>query len=772
LGVAGLLASHLPGVERAQAAADDARPVPSPLTIPRVERPPTLEDFQDMKPSPAVEGRLARVDHFVQHRPSDGQPGIQRTEAYLGYDNKNLYVIFICFDTEPQKIRARMVPREQFVGDRGDGIDDTVSVSLDTFRDQRRGYVFQVNAYGIQWDGTFSENSGFDSSFDTVWDSEGRLTGRGFLIRIAIPFKSLRFSPDEQQTWGILLNRDLPRYNQVLFWPHFSTKVAGYFNQASELHGLQNISPGRNMQLVPYGTFRSFRAVDERDPLQPRTVRDPFEGSAGLDAKFVVKDSLVFDVTLNPDFSQVESDEPQITANERFEVFFPEKRPFFLENSSFFRTPNNLVFTRRIADPRFGARLTGKKGRTAIGALLVDDESPGKRVPRNDPLAGTRALFGVLRISRDIFKQSSIGLLFTDREYQGAFNRVGGVDARFRIRNNWTAEFQGVASATRDSSGNYLAGPAYDASLNRRGRQLNYNLRYLDRASGFRTQTGFLPRADIRQVNHSVRWDFRPEGRHLISWGPRLRHEHLWDHSGVRLGDEYSMELDFQFRGQTSLGFGHFPELEVLRAGDAPGLTQNRGYHRNNSEVKFKSDYFGRLGFEAEYVWGKRINVDPAPGAQPELALRSQAEVAIIARPHTALRIDSAYIFFRLREPASGQSIFNNHLIRSKWNWQFTRELSLRLIVEYDALLANQAHTTLETSKNFNADFLFTWLLHPGTAVYVGYNSNLQNRHLAPCDPSDPADAASGCVSKLIRNNTFGNDAKGFFVKVSYLFRF
>jgi len=769
--VAGLLAGFLAS-SGVFAGPRGARPVPSPLTIPRVDRAPNIEDFLDMKPSPAVEGRLAKVDQFLQNRPSDGQPSSQRTEAYLGYDDKNLYVVFICFDSEPHRLRARMVSREQFVSDRGDGIDDTVSVSLDTFRDLRRGFVFQANAYGIQWDALFSENGGFDSSFDTVWHSEGRITGRGFVVWIALPFKSLRFSPAEQQTWGILLNRDIPRNNEVTFWPHFSARISGYFNQAAELNGLQKISPGRNMQFVPYGSFRSFRAPDARDPLEPRYNKDPFDGNAGLDAKFVLKDSLALDITANPDFGQVESDEPQITANERFEVFFPEKRPFFLENASFFRTPNNLVFTRRIADPRIGARLTGKVGRTTIGALLVDDQSPGKRVPSNDPLADSTALFGVLRVSRDIFQESSIGIIFTDREYRGAYNRVGGVDGRFKLSPTWTAQYQAAASATRDAAGNYLAGPAYDAILNRRGRQLGFNARYTDRATGFRTLTGFLPRPDIRRIEQSVSWNWRPEGKHLISWGPRFGQEHLWDHSGQRLGNEFRMMMNFEFRGQTGFGLGFFPEYEFLRPGDAPGITQTRVYRRDNSEISFRSDYFRKVGFDVEYIWGQRINTDPAPGLEPELADRSQMEAALILRPFTALRIDNSYLFFRLKERASRESIFNNHIVRSKWNWQFTRELSLRLIFEYDALLANQTHTTLETEKNFNADFLITYLVHPGTAVYVGYNSNLQNQNIVPCDPNDPADAASGCRSKFIRDTRFRNDAKGFFVKVSYLFRF
>jgi len=244
---------------------------------------------------------------------------------------------------------------------------------------------------------------------------------------MAIPFKSLRFPSTSKQTWGIIFNREIPRLNEDTYWPHISSRIEGQLNQSGSLEGLENISPGRNLQMIPYGVFRSFRALDTRDPLAPRFVRERADFDAGLDAKFVLKDSLVLDVALNPDFSQVESDEPQVTVNERFEVFFPEKRPFFLENASYFQTPIALLFTRRIADPQFGVRLTGKVGPWALGAFVMDDESPGKRVPPGDPLHGKRAYFGIVRINRDIGRQSTLGLIFTDREFENSFNRIGGL---------------------------------------------------------------------------------------------------------------------------------------------------------------------------------------------------------------------------------------------------------------------------------------------------------------------------------------------------------
>lgn len=753
--------------QQAQSAPGSPASIVTPeLTIPRVQRAPTIEDFLEMEPRNGMAEQMAKVENFRQQRPVEGSPASQRTEAYLGYDEKNLYIVFVCFDREPKNILARMVPRENFVDTNFTGIDELVSITLDTFNDRRRGYVFQLNPYGIQWDGTITEGAGFDASFDALWYSKGQLTPQGFVVWTAIPFKSLRFSSEPKQVWRILLNRDIPRNNEASFWPSFTSRISGFINQAVPMHGLENISPGRNIQFIPYGAFRAFRALDPgHATAEPFFAHTRAEFTGGVDAKVVFKDSLVLDMTVNPDFSQMESDEPQLQTSERFEIFFPEKRPFFIENAAYFRTPINLLFTRRIADPQFGVRLTGKIGRTALGILFADDEAPGER-PRLVSHAGKRAYFGVLRVNQEIFGQSTVGLIFTDREFAGGHNRVAGVDTRLRHDRNWTTTLSAVTSSTEDSTGAREAGPAYSASVQRRGRSFNYTMNYTDFSAGFRSDPGFIPRRDLRMAVNSIGYTFHPE-RKLITWGPRFENVLTWDHSGARLGNEYLASVNFEFARQTNFSLNYNPEFEALRPGDAPGVTQYLGFDRANTFFTFSSKYFRKFEVRGEYVWGERINVDPVAGQAPELARRTQGNLQITLSPLTRLRIDNTYLLFRLRDRPTGESVLNNHIFRSKWNWQFTRELSLRVIAQYDALLANGAHTSLETSKNFNLDFLVTYLLHPGTALYVGYNSNLQNVDLIACPPG------SGCSTQIIRRPTqFINDSRGLFAKFSYLIRF
>ncbi|HXE91983.1 MAG TPA: DUF5916 domain-containing protein [Terriglobales bacterium] len=511
----------------------------STLHMPRLTRPPTLEDFAEMRPTPDLATQMLRVTGFVQRFPVDRAPVSQPTEVYLGYDQRHLYAVFVCFDREPQKIRARMSARNEIFS------DDFVTIQLDTFRDQRRAYVFGSNPLGIQGDAIWVEGVGFDQSFDTVFDTRGTLTEQGYIVWIRVPFKSLRFPATPRQTWGILLTRDIPRGSEESFWPQYTLRIEGRLNQLATLEGLENVSPGRNIQLQPYGAFRSSRALD---PLAAGFVREPAAVDGGLDAKFIFQDRLVLDTTINPDFSQVESDQPQVSANQRFELFFPEERPFFLENASYFDTPIQLFFTRRIADPQLGARLTGKVGRTSIGALVADDQSPGRRVPAADPLAGTRAYFAILRVNRDLWAQSSLGMIYTDREFHGSYNRVGGVDGRFKVNANWVTGFQAVASSTRRLDGSTLTGSP------------------------------------------------------------------------------------------------------------APGPT--------------------------------------SPGRLPRLENLSVGDYGITLRPTRHLLIDNGYLSTRLIQRHAGRSIFNNHILRSRWNYQFTPRLSTRVILQYETLLANPAVST------------------------------------------------------------------------------
>lgn len=727
------------------------------ITIPRIESAPTLEDFLEMKAAPAFEGKLAKVSGLIQRIPTDGAPSSQRTEVYLGYDDKNLYAIFVAFDSEPSKIRARLSRREDIFD------DDSVEIMLDTFHDHRRAYSFLVNPVGVQADALWTEGEGFDFSFDTIWESRARLTDRGYLVWIAIPFRSLRFASNDPQTWGIILNRGLPRTNEDTFWPAYSSRIQGRLNQEGTATGLSNISPGRNLQFIPYGIFRSFRELDLRDPNHPVFDQRNAYGRFGLDAKAVLKDKFVLDATVNPDFSQVESDEPQVTANQRFEVFFPEKRPFFLENSNYFTTPINLVFTRRIVDPKYGLRLTGKDGPWAVGLMMADDASAGRTIPPSDPNAGKHAYFSIGRVSYDLGSQSTLGAIFTDREFAGSYNRVGGIDGRFRLNANWVAAFQGVVSSTLNPDGTYQAGPASEVTVERQGLHFLYDLDYTNRSGGFLTEPGFDPQPDIHNIGQVFQYTFRREGSTLISWAPSFHIYETFDHAGNHINSGLSPAIQAELKGQTYITLLYAKEMELLRPKDFSVLPSNHRYVRHTTELTVNTSYYRPISMKFDLRWGTRINYDPPAGQIPFLAGRTSIDTTLTLRPSRRIRVDNTYILFRLHDRLGGIGSMNNHIIRAKLNYQFTRALSFRFIGQYNSLLAHPNFTSLQTAKDFNADFLITYLLRPSTAIYVGYNSNLENL-LNPL--------TADVDGNLLRGPDYINDGRNFFVKASYLFRF
>jgi Domain of unknown function (DUF5916) len=764
------------------------------VRIPRVTNAPRLEDFEDMTPR-GNSTQLAKVTDFVQQSPSDGKPATQRTEVYLGYDQVNLYMVWVCWDTDPHAIRGHLTRREAVTPPD----DDYIELTLDTFHDQRHGFLFDVNPRGVQADALWSEDSGADYSYDTVWDSSSKLTGQGYVIWMSIPFRSIRFHPTNEQVWGVTLMRYVARNDEYDYWPRVSSRISGRLNQEGLISGVENVSPGRNMQFNPYGYLSSLHSLDDRDPIQPRFDNRDLQGKIGLDSKIVFHDSLVLDTTINPDFAQIESDQPQNTVNQRFEVFFPEKRPFFLENSNFFSDTNigiyqtsRLLFTRRIIEPSFGARLTGKQGPWNLGFFVADDRSPGLIVPDNSPLSGTRAYFAVGRVSHDIGDQSSVGAIYVDREYNGNFNRVGGLDASFRLGKNWTSWFRSVVSSTyassdvvaainaSGSSGNTIAAPAvgytfgqnHEGVINGVGRRFYYELQYQDITANFHTDAGFVPRTDIRNAAQYFHFYWRPEGKHLVFQGPELNTHDIWDHNGVGLQHGYNGDWVFSFRHNVFFAPIGGIETDVLRPVDFSGLPNDHKYVQDIGGLVVGGSPTRLITWRTQIIRDGTVLIVVPTGQLPITGNETYINQTMSIKPTGHLEIDNTYILDRVLNGAAHHASFNNHIARSQWNYQFTRALSLRAILQYNGLLANPTYSSLQTTKDFSMDFLITYLIHPGTAVYVGYNSNLENLIPGLCVPAPGG--AVGCDpngSGLVRSNGFINDGRVFFVKVSYLFR-
>ncbi|HIN90762.1 MAG TPA: hypothetical protein EYN04_09085 [Porticoccaceae bacterium] len=730
------------------------------ITIPRISAEPTLADFAGMEPNSALALSMSKVEGLIQRQPDDGEPASQHTEVYLGYDQEQVYAIFLAFDTQPNLIRANLSSRENIGG------DDRVGLTIDTFNDQRTALSFHSTPLGIQWDARWTEGNsfrgGFDTTFEAVWDSEGELTEQGYMVRMAVPLRSLRFPDTGEQLWRIQLGRNIPRLSEFSYWPAYSLDIEGRLNQTALLTGIRDVSPGNNSQFIPFLFARDVDALDRNAAGGPR-FGTTTEQDVGLDAKFVFNDSMVLDLTLNPDFSQVESDQPQVTVNERFEVQFPERRPFFVENADFFATTSTLVFTRRIVDPEGGLRFTGRSGNYGFGAIMINDEAPGLNRAAGDPLHGEKANIGILRGFRDISDQSRVGFLVSDRELGDGYNRVASVDGRFKLNDNWITEMQFTGTESEPlAGGESTRGYQRNIQVNRVGRTLNTHSHFVDTSTDFRTELGFQrrdSRPDTTGIHNRVGLTFYPEAFNINSWSTTVMDFYLNDTKGTRIYHSLAPQIDLNF-DTTGFGFQYSDYTEILRPQDFPGVVSNTRYDYDNWQVSFYNSTLESIEFKASYLSGNTLNLVPSIGSLPTVEDTTRVTADLIWRPIDRLRIANAYFYTEVETKSGGSKVFSNEILRSNWNYQFTRELSLRFIAQYEETEAGPL-TSLESEKNLNFDLLLRYVINPWSAFYVGYNSNQSNFEIVGMEGE----------RELIVTNALRQDGDQFFVKISYLFQ-
>ena len=717
------------------------------------------------------------ITDFVQQAPLDGAPATEETEVYLAYDTEHIYVGIRAHYSDTTLIRANRSDRDQTFS------DDTVAVYLDPFLDQQRAYVFSVNGYGVQSDAVLdSQTRGFgpgrgggggggggggrppgsgggsmgsvprggmgasmasafggaplgDTSWDALFDSGGRLVDDGWTAEMAIPFKSLRYptrGPGELHRWGIQITRMIPGKTESDVWAPVSRDIAGFLPQMGVLDGMTDLSTSKNLEFLPTFTAIKFGSLDATSGTFVDNDTDP-EG--GLNVKYGVTPNLTADLTFNPDFSQIESDIPQIEVNQRFPLFFPELRPFFLEGQEIFQVPGQVTFvhTRTIADPRYGAKLTGKVGDTTLGVLVANDEGPGRLDDRTAPGFGQTAQVVVGRARYDLYSESYLGAIVTDREFLDGYSRVAGVDGRFRLSPTSSVSFQYAGSQHRDETGAERSGPTYHLAYDSNSRNLSYQASIDSVDPGFRTDTGFVRRVDTRtaQANASYRW--WPQNW-LINWGPRVSYSRNYDFEGL-LQDE-----------QVSAGV-----LGVLSSNVVGIGMVNRDMERFGGLEFFKTNYYVGAGVTASrkfslggfLSWGDQVFY----GDAPFLGRGVTATLFATLRPMSRLNADLALITSRLRDPVTRDQIFDVKILRALTTYQFTNRLLFRNIVEYNTL-----------SRALAANLLFTYRVNAGTVFFVGYDDHYQQGNLID--------------NTLFQTSEFQQTNRAFFTKLSYLFRY
>ena len=738
---------------------------PTPLDRPtavieRTSNPPDIDGRLD----DSVWETATHLTNFIQIAPIEGAPGTEETEVWMAYDSDHLYFAFYAHYTRPETMRINRADREEIRG------DDRMSILFDPFLDQQRAYQFEVNGYGVQADSLvnadgstgFSRSSGSgsasrgsgprrsggsgmsssgqfgirgDDSWNALFDTGGQVVADGWTAEMRIPFKSLRYpsrSAGVGHRWGFQITRVIRDKSEAQSWSPISRGVAGQLTQFGTLEGLSDLSLSRNLELLPEVTGFRLGALDTGSG--EYSTDDP-AGELGFGVKYGITPNLTADVTYNPDFSQIESDRPQIETNQRFALFYPEQRPFFLEGQEIFQTatPMTLVHTRTIVDPRFGGKLTGKVGQATLGFVVADDEAAGRLDDTAHPRYGTTAQTVLGRARYDFYAESYLGAIMTAREFGADHNRVAGIDGRFRLGRTHRVSFLAAGSETEDEALGSLSGGAFEADFAKQGRNVSYNVAHSRIDPGFATNTGFLPRVDLQQTSGTASYRWWPEST-LMTWGPSVTYLRLYDHGGTLQDEQIQGTASFSFRNNMAL----------------TGMV-NRDLERYGA-VDFRKTGFGFFGVMSArllsvyggYNWGDGILYD---ADTPYLGWSTVGNVNFRFQPTSRLRTEFTMVSSDFVEPISQTDIFNVKIFRTRTTYQFTDRLLARYIMEH-----NTAAATLGNNV------LFTYRVNAGTVIFVGYDDRYRQGMLI--------DSLLFPTTELLRTN------RAFFGKISYLFRY
>jgi hypothetical protein len=723
------------------------RTLPAPVTF-KVRRSSSPVKIDGVLDDP-LWSEAVNVPLAYEWAPGDNVPPPVKTDCLVTYDDRNLYIGFRAFDGTPAGIRAHFMDRDDT-----DTLiqDDHVGIMLDTFNDERRAFQFRVNALGVQADAIFSEQDGVeDFSWDMIWTSAGRIGPEGYVVEIALPLKQLRFQPGAAvQTWGFEAFRSWPRNvrHRLSSQPRDRNKVC-LLCQENKITGLEGLAQGRNLEVDPTVTLSR---TDERPDPSAELQRGKLDASGGVTARWSVTPNMTVNGTINPDFSQVEADVAQLDINTRFALFYPEKRPFFLEGLDFFTTPIQAVFTRTVADPTFGAKLTGKRGPEAFGLFVARDDINNLTLPTNQGSDSTSLDQGVTttvgRYRRDIGKGSTLGGLFTSREGGGYFNRQFGADGFWMATESDSFHVQFIRTETRypgafgrdhgQPSGPF-GGNGFWIDYQRVTRSWMGFAAFESYSPGFRSDTGFVPRVDERQVQGQVqrRW-WRGAGGwfNTIDIGVR----------GWRVTDAHWTLTDLTAAGfinytgpmQTQVQFNMPRDIIVYQGVRYQYFRPNFVFGiKPSGNVDFQVT--GRFGGGVDYANGRAadrvVEIAPAVGYRP-------VERISIGLQHSLEQLSVA-----------GGRLYRANLTQLKAIIHLNIRTFFRAILQYTDITRDPSLYSFRAdarSKRLFSQYLFSYKLNPQTVLFAGYSDN---------------SAAGGGID-------FRRQDRTFFVKLGYAFVF
>lgn len=716
----------------------------------------------------------ALLTGFSQYLPVDGQPANDSTEVHVLYDDHAMYFGIRAFEPHDAVV-ATLADRDRISG------NDRVEIFLDTFDDRRRALVLQVNALGVQADGTYDDGShGPDLNPDFIFDSKGRVTAEGYEVEVRVPFKSIRYQQSDVQTWGVQFVRVVMHSGHEQTWTPAERGASSFLSQSGTFAGLTDLKRGLVLDVNPVMTARSDGAPREAPGTGWRYDTQTPEFGGNL--KWGVTPNASLSATVNPDFSQVEADVGQVIYDPRQAISFPEKRPFFLEANENFQVPNSLIYTRRIVAPEVAAKLSGKMGGFNVGMLsAVDDQAAAPNVDGNP-------VFNLFRLRRDIGPQSNIGVVYTDRIQGSDYNRVGGVDTRLLLGSRYIFAGQLAASFTRTAAGSNAWRPLFDFTLSRTGRANGFNLVLEGRHEDFVAASGFIPRTGIVHGNFSPRWSWFPENSvfETITFSPQLDGTWEWDRfmDGTEPNDiKVNSSTTALLRGGWRLNLYHWSEsfkypdylytnYFIERRNDAGEVTDTVPYSGTNRLTNLglmfsvNTPQWNRFSGSTQIIAGQDDNFDEWSSAH---ILYTTIEANW--RPTDRIRVNGRFLEQRVYRKSDGSLVRLRTIPRLKLEYQVSRPIFVRFVGQYDGLKVDDLRDDSRTNDpilvrtsngfrpasavqrgGFRMDWLFSYQPNPGTVFFAGYGASIDG-------------------PELYSTSALERTSDGFFLKISYLFR-
>ena len=778
-----------------------------PITVPKLSVPIVI----DGKPDEESWKQAAVFKDFYQTAPGDNIAPSKPTEVLMMYDENNLYIAFKCWD-ERDKVRATIAKRDNVFG------EDNVRVWLDTYDDRRRAYVLGFNPLGIQQDGIFTEGEGADFSVDIVMDSKGVIEDWGWSVEVKIPFKSLRYASGKGKNWGFNAARNIDRFNDEFDqWMPDDRNVSGFLIKSGRITGLDEVKYERTLEIVPSITLsetgRKVRTIPRyqltNNSIDPgRFVNEPLKQDIGLTLKYTLSPNVTLDAAINPDFAEIEADAPVITANQRFPIFFQEKRPFFLEGADIFQTPFQVFYSRNIVDPDLAAKLTGKIGKTSFGFLMASDKAPGNydEDDRNDPFVRPRvdefldknAIFGVFRVKRDIGKENNVGFFASYRGFPEQKNVLGSVDGRFKFGDKLVSQFQLIGTHSRRCffdaefdpanspaqairNGEICGGGTFgDVTVSgnpynqyRTGNGIGYywNLDYTEKNRGwflevggrskdYRADAGFTRRTNTNFVSFANRLstESKPKAKIIrIDWRQFTGVDYDWKGrlQGYNAGNNFNFALQKSIFISAEAGI-FYEKLYEEEFGLKRSATREGTFLGAPTRANWQQYYSGNINqtVSKKFNYGAFIgfinnaydfDFNSFP-QNPGTGKQFDAEIFAEVKPTDPFRVSLSYRKSRLTRNDTGETAFDANLVTMRSTYQFTRFAFTRVRLDYNSV-----------DRNFSGQALFGLNPSPGTAFYIGYNENANfngfNNFTGQYEPR------------------FERNERTFFIRASYLFR-